>query len=148
MRKSAAFLAALLAAAVLLTAGGCSARSAVSPEDFQKKAEGLGYSVQAQTSSQAGAEKELSAAKDGSDVQVAFTDFGTAADAMSAYSAVKEGLPSAGGKTLDTDAYNRYAVTNGEIYYALVRMDHTVLSCKAAASKKKDVDALVSAIKY
>ncbi len=140
-------MAAFCAAAVLLTLVGCSARTASTAENFQKTAEGLKYTVKVQDSSQAGVQKELEAEKNGSDIQATFTVFDTDADAISGYSTQKESLPSSG-KTVDSDVYNRYTVTNGEIYYALIRIDNTLLICKANTSQEKEADALISALKY
>ena len=146
LKKIAALAAALLTAAALL--GGCAARTAVSPEEFQKKAEGLSYTVQAQTPTEVGAEKTLSAAKKDSDAQVSFIVFDTAAHAAGSYSALRKSMPSKGGQAIDSDAYNKFTVTNGEIYYVLIRMDNTVLNCTDSVSKQKETDDLVSALKY
>ena len=39
-------------------------------------------------------------------------------------------------------------MTNGELYYVIVRMDSTLLSCQAKVTNKDEADNLVKAAKY
>lgn len=139
-------LALAVSAAVVL--GGCSARSSVSDGDFKQKAEAAGFKVSEKGAPSAEVTKDLSAAKDGSDTQYTFLTFDTAAHAQSWYFSQKENLP-AGGKTLvDSDSYNKFTLSNGEIYYVLVRTDNTFLSCQTTISKADEVNSFLSSIKY
>ena len=147
MKKSAVFCAAALAAAVLFSA--CSARTPVSSDDFQKKAEAAGFTVSADVSESSGAAKALNAVKDGEDTEISFFEFTDSAAARERYASLKKTLfPSGGGSAVDSSAYNKYAGRNGELYYTLVRLDNTVLSCKGTAANKKPIDDFISQIKY
>lgn len=148
MKKTAGFLAAALAACFLILSA-CSARTTVSNDDFQKKAEALGYKVSQDSSPSGSDAKSLTAVKSDSDTQIIFTTFSDASTAQEQYTSLKESLkPAAGTGTVDSDAYNKYSAQNGEIYYTLIRMDNTLLSCKSTVTKKDEIDSLVKAIKY
>lgn len=149
MKKTAGFLAAALAAGLLILSA-CSARTPISNDDFQKKAEALGYQVTQDSSSSGSDAKSLTAAKSDSDTQIVFTTCADASAAQEQYSTLKDSLKTAtaGSGNVDSDAYNKYTAQNGEIYYVLVRMDNTVLNCKGTVAKKDEIDSLVKAIKY
>lgn len=148
MKKSAVFCAAVLAAAaVLLTA--CSARTPVSSDDFQKKAEAAGFTVAADASGSSDGVKSLSAVKSDADTEISFFEFSDGASAQDRYAALKKEVSASGdGNTVDSSAYNKYVGQNGEIYYTLVRMDNTVLSCKGTVTNKKLIDDFVGELKY
>lgn len=147
MKKTAGFLAAALAACLLILSA-CSARTPISNDDFQKKAESLGYKVSDSSSSGSDA-KTMTATKSDSDTQITFTTFSDASTAQEQYASLKESLKATGGTgTVDSDAYNKYTAQNGEIYYTLVRMGNTLLDCKGTVGKKDEIDSLVKALKY
>ena len=148
MKKAFEFCMLALAAAAVVSLSGCSARSAVSYGDFEQKAEAAGFKVSEQTAPSEEVTKDLSAAKDGSDTQFSFLTFDTDTHAQSWYFSQKDSLP-AGGKTLvDSDSYNKFTLSNGEIYYVLVRMDNTFLSCQTTVSKADEVGSFLNSIKY
>lgn len=137
-----------LAAAVLVAFTGCSARSTISSDEFQKQAKSAGYTVTAQTQSDTTVTKCLAATKSNSDTQIFYLTFSSAANAQSWYSSQKNGLSGTGKTVVDTDTYNKYNLTNGEIYYLLARMDDTAVFCKTTVAKKSEADNFVSSIKY
>jgi hypothetical protein len=137
-----------LAVAGALALAGCAARSAISAEDFQKQAKSAGYTVSSQAAGSTGATKCLSATKGGSDLQITFYAFGTAADAQSWYSSQKSGISGSGKTVVDTDTYNKYTVTVGDISFLLVRMDNTAVLCKTSTAKSGEAERFVSSIKY
>ena len=149
MKKIGRILAAVLAAAALTAFSACSARSAVSADEFQKQAKSAGFTVAAPAQDSSGAAKSLIATKDGSDVEVDFHQFSDAQTAASWYSEQKSALPPSGGKNVvDSDAYSKYTLTNGEIYYALVRMDDTAVFCKTTTAKQSAADDLLKSLRY
>jgi hypothetical protein len=148
MKKTAGFLAAALAACLLILSA-CSARSPVSSGDFQKQAKTLGYKVSQIAPATDGAEDLFIASSDSSYTQFRFLTFSDASSAMEGYKSLKEAtFHSDGESTVDSDAYNKYTAQNGEIYYTLIRMDNTVLDCKSTTSKKDEIESFVKAIKY
>ncbi len=137
-----------LAAAAVFALAGCSARSSVSYGDFEQKAKAAGFKVSEQAAPSEEVTKAFSATKDGSDTQLTFLTFDTLTDAQSWYFAQKNSLPS-GGKTLvDSDSYNKFTLSNGEIYYVLVRMDDTFLSCQTTVSRTDEIGSFLSSIGY
>lgn len=147
MKKTIRLCAAVLAAAAVFLSA-CSARTAASADGFQKQAEAAGYKVTSQTAS-AGAAKELTAAKDGSDTTITFFTFSDSSSAEQEYVTMKQDLTASGGSsTVDSATYNKYVAQNGELYYTLIRMDSTILSCKGTVDKKSEIDSFVSKIKY
>lgn len=148
MKKNAGFLAAALAACLLILSA-CSARTPVSNSNFQKEAKTLGFQVTQDSSSSGSDTGSLTATKSGSDTQITFTTYADASTAQEQYASLKDSLKAtAGAGNIDSDAYNKYTGQNGEIYYVLVRMDDTLLYCKGTVAKKDEIDSLVKAIKY
>ena len=149
MKKPAVFLAAVFATGILFLSA-CSARNPASAASFQKTAASLGYKVtQAADTSYGSDTKSLIAAKSGSDTQIAFTVFADASTAEDQFSSLKQDLTATGGKSaVDADAYNKYTAQNGELYYTLVRIDNTMLSCKGTVAKKGEIEDFIKAIKY
>lgn len=146
MKKTAAFLAIVLTAALIFS--GCSARTTMSTDDFKKKAEAAGYEV-AKDASYGADTDSLNASKSDSDTEISFTVFTSSSSAKRTYSSLKKGLTVTGGEsTLDSDAYNRYTAQNGEIYYAIVRMDDTLLNCKGTLSEKDEIDQFINDVNY
>lgn len=137
-----------LALAVIMAFAGCSARSAISADDFQKQAKSAGYTVASQTSDTSGAAKSFSATKSGTDIQILYYSFSADADAQNWYSSQKNGLSGTGKTIVDSDTYNKYTETVGDIYFLLVRMDNTVIICKTPSAKSGDANNFISSIKY
>lgn len=148
MKKIMKICAAVLAVAFFTVFTACSARSTVSADEFQKQAKSAGFTVAAPSSDSSGAKKSLSATKDGTDVEIDYHQFSDAASAEDWYGQGKGSLQGTGKNVVDSDAYSKYTVTNGEIYYVLVRMDDTVIVCKSTTAKQSVVDGLLKTLKY
>lgn len=148
MKKLVKLCAVLLAATVVSAFSGCAARTSISANDFQKQAKSAGYTVATASDTSSGASKVLSAKKDGTDVEICYYLFNTADAALTWYTTEKDGLSGSGKTIVDSDAYNKYTLTNGEIYYLVVRMDNTGILCKTTLAKKDEADQFVKALKY
>lgn len=150
MKKNTKILAVLLAALSVTALAGCSARKAVTAEEFQTAAESAGFTVTDTSSSDysSSAKQTLSAVKDGVDVSVTYYAFADTDSALSWYNSEKSSLPVTGKTTVDSDAYNKYSLTNGEVYYLVIRMDATALLCKTTTAKQSEAESLVTALKY
>lgn len=148
MKKIARFCAVFLAAAAVLAFSGCSARTAVSADGFQERAKSAGYTVAAVTDDNSLADKVLSAKKNGTDVEIRYYSFKTADSAINWYSTEKDNLPEDGKTVVDSDAYNKYTVSNGEIHYMIIRMDNTGILCKTTLQNESEADSFVKSLKY
>lgn len=148
MKKKLKILAAALAAVALTAFAGCSARSAVSAEDFEKQAKSAGYTVTAASGDSSGASKTLTAAKSGKPEQIIFHVFANGISAQNWYSAEKTELGGTAKTVVDSDNYNKCTLENGDIYYVLVRMDNTAVLCRVSPSNKSAADSFLKAIKY
>jgi uncharacterized protein YcfL len=149
MKKIWKICAIVLLASVLTIFAGCSARKAITAEEFQKQAKSAGYTVTEPKDDSSGATKSYVATKDGSDVEIDYHLFSSAYSAQNWYSTQKNSMKTGTTKTVvDSDNYNKYTVTNGEINYVLVRVDKTAVLCKAVASKAGEVDSFLNTIKY
>lgn len=127
---------------------GCSARTVISANEFQSQAKSSGFTVTANSSDESGAQKSLTATKDGTDVQINFYEFADASASQTWYTAQKAQLGTAGKTVVDSDAYNKYSVQNGDFSYIAVRMDKTAILCKTVASKKSVAEDFLKKIKY
>ena len=149
MRKIWKICAVALSAAVLTVLAGCSARTAITADEFQKQAKSAGYTVTAPENDDSAAMKSFVATKSGSDVQIDYHLFANAYSAQNWYNTQKNSMKTGTTKTVvDSDNYSKFTVSNGEIRYVLVRMDKTALLCKAVSSKSGDVDSFLKTIKY
>jgi ABC-type glycerol-3-phosphate transport system substrate-binding protein len=149
MKKIWKICAVALSAAILTVFAGCSARTAISADEFQKQAKSAGYTVTEPENDSSAALKTYVATKDGSDVEIDFHSFANAYSAHNWYSDRKNSMKSGTTKTVvDSDNYSKYTVSNGEIRYVLVRVDKTVILCKAIASKAGEIDSFLNTIKY
>lgn len=149
MRKFIKLFALCLAAALTVAVSGCSARTSATADSFQKQAEKQGFKVSAETSQTDSVTKYLNAEKDNSDTKISFLTFSDASAAQGKYSDLKKTVsPSGGGSTVDSASYNKYTVTNGEIYYTLIRMDTTILYCQTTVTHKDEINNLIQALKY
>lgn len=127
---------------------GCSARTAISSNDFQSQAKSSGFTVSDNSTDESGAEKALIATKDGTDVQIDFYEFSDANASQNWYTTQKTELGTSGKTVVDSDVYNKYSLQNGDICYTVVRMDKTAVLCKTVASKKGVADDFLKKIKY
>lgn len=134
------------AALFVAAASGCSARSAISADDFQKKAKSMNYTVAASTSASTFVKTAYEAQK--GDTAITFYKFDTPAHAQSWYSTQNQSLTGNGQTVVDSDMYNKYTLTNGEIYYLIVRMDDTYVSCKTTIAQKGEAENFINSIKY
>ena len=149
MKKFIKIVAAVLAAAAVLAVSGCSARTPLTADSFEKLAKSQGFKVEAAGAADSSVTKSLTATKAESDTAITFTVFKDGSSAADQFSAQKKtASPSGGGQSVDSATYSRYTVTNGELYYVIVRMDSTLLSCQAKITNKDEADNLVKAAKY
>lgn len=150
MKKLTLLFTVVLAAAAVLSFSGCSARSAVTADQFKKQAESLGYKVTEGTASSADIQKSLSAEKSESGSQVVYYSFASDAAAEDAYISVKKNITAGGtkGKSLDTATYTKYTLVNGELSYTLTRMNATLVFGKTTTVHQDEVTALFDALKY
>ncbi len=151
MKKLIKFCAAVLAAVTMLSLTACSARSAITADDFSKQAKAQGFTVKESTSSNADVDKYLTATKEEAGTELVFISFKSDSAAESLYTSLKksisEGAP-ATGKTLDSATYNKYTLANGELNHTLARMDATLVYGKANSTNQDQVDEFFKAIKY
>lgn len=149
MKKFIKIVAAVLAAVSVMAVAGCSARTPLTADSFEKLAKGQGFKVEAAAASDSSGTKSLTATKSESDTTITFTVFKDGSSAADQFSAQKKSVsPNGGGQSVDSATYSRYTVTNGELYYVIVRMDSTLLSCQAKVTNKDEADNLVKAAKY
>ncbi len=146
MKHGKAALALLLAGCCALAAG-CSARRAVSAEEFTAAAEDAGFTV-----TQEAEGPSVMLEKDGA--TITFVECGSSSAANQVYSGQRETLQStaeSGGgtpRTLDSDTYRHYFVTVGDFYYALVQNGGTVCFVEAAATDQETVESLLREVGY
>ncbi len=149
MKKNIKVIPLMLAFVIMLLLPGCSVRKPVSAANFKKEAEKEGFTVSEKTSSDVGAESYLIASKKGSDTKIVYLSFGSASSAHDGYTAaIGDLIPSGGKNVVDSDTYNKYTVSKGELYYAVTRMDDTVIYCSAVTSQKDEADNFMKAVNY
>lgn len=126
---------------------GCSARSAISPDSFQSSAESAGFTVTEEDASSQGAQVYYSAQKD--DIDVVYLEYESSSEAQNAYSTLKKSVETAGASVIvESDAFCKYTVTNGEIYHAIIRSGSTLVYGKTPASGQEVLDQLIQALDY
>ena len=150
MKKFAKLFAVVLAAVTVCTVFvGCSARTPATADSFKKVAQSQGFKVGAGSPSASGATPSVAATKDESDTEIDFYLFPDGNTAQQQYETLKQSAaPNGGGTSTDSSAYNRYVLTNGELYYNIIRMDDTLIYCQATVTNKDEVDNFIKAIKY
>lgn len=149
MKRFVKIYAAVITAALLLIMSGCSARTPLSADDFKKQAENQKFTVTAETSSDSSIDKYMIADKSGTDTKIVYLSFSDNSSARDQYASLKEdAAPSGGGDAVDSDSYNKYTVTNGELYYTIARIDNTVIYCKTTTTHKDEADNFMKAVKY
>lgn len=144
--------AALLAFAVLLLAfAGCSARSPITADDFSKQAKSQGFTVKDGNTSNAGVDKYLDAVNSETETEISFLSFQSESSAEETYVSIKKSISegaNANAKTIDSAAYSKVTVVNGELHHTLARMGSTIVYGKATSSHQNQVDDFFKAIKY
>lgn len=150
MKKFSKFIAAVLAVAAILSAfAGCSVRTPVTADGFQKLAKGQGFKVETGAGGSSGVTTYLTATKPESETTVDFLLLQNDSSAEEQYASLKKNAaPNGGGKAVDSATYNRYIVTNGELYYNIVRMDNTIIYAKSDLTNQDEVDNFIKAAKY
>ena len=140
----------LLLLVVIFTFPGCSARNAISADTFQKEAKASGYTVKQSTSTNTNVESCYTGTTSSKDDELDYISTSTESSAQEIYNSMKESISVGNGnpKNVDSSSYSKYVVTNGELYYVLVRVDKTVIYAKTTSSNKATVDKFFSAIKY
>ena len=124
-------------------------RRAVSADTFKKEAGKEGFTVSEKTSSDSNVDKCLMASKKGSDTKIIYLSFGDSSSAHDSYtSMIGDVIPSGGKNAVDSDTYNKYSVSKGELYYTITRMDATIIYCSATVAKKGEADGFIKALKY
>ena len=136
-----ALAAALASMAVILA--GCSARSEIAPDSFQSAAEGAGFTVTQEESEQDVA-AYYTAVKE--DAAVSYFEFNNASDAQAAYASLKKSIATSGASVVESDAFCKYSVTNGEIYHIIIRSGTTLVYAKSPSSQQEYVDQLVDSL--
>lgn len=151
MKRIIKLCAAILAAAAVFALAGCSARTTVTADEFKKQAESAGFTVTDSSSTNTNIEKYLSAVKSETGTELAFISFTSENAAEEMYANIKSNI-SAGtdgtAKNVDSSAYNKYTLVNGELNHTLVRMNKTVVYGKATTTYKNQMDDFFKAIKY
>ncbi|HIS49175.1 MAG TPA: hypothetical protein IAA80_01535 [Candidatus Gallacutalibacter pullistercoris] len=143
-RKLFSFLFSLLLLSVLVLPG-CSAKSAATPEQFQKAAEEAGYTVEEQD---AGTLVSIhSATKEDSTSTLMFYVCSSESEAKSALSSLRQTMPS-NQKHLNSSYYTRYTAEDSETYYTAIRMGNTILTAAVEPDDQGTVDTVVSALGY
>lgn len=152
MKKWTKLCAALLCAAVFLSAAGCSARTPVTSDGFKKQAQAMGFEIESGASSQAadaGAQETVQASNAKTSTELVFQSFSDGDSAQAEYASLKKQLaPNGGGNAVESATYNKYTVTVGELFYTLTRMDNTVVFGKATLPNQKEVEDFFKVIKY
>ncbi|NLG92221.1 MAG: hypothetical protein GX485_01415 [Clostridiales bacterium] len=143
--------AAVLAAAALFALTGCSARTAVTADEFKKQAEAQGFKVTDTSGYSISAEKCLEATKSETGTNITYLVFSSEASAQQSYKSMKSSISNGtGGKAsnVDSSSYNKYPYVNSELTHTLVRMNKTIIYGKATLTHKNQVDDFMKAVKY
>ncbi len=135
---------------LIFTFSGCSARSAITADTFQKEAKNCGYTVKQTSSTNANVASYYTGTTSSADDELDYVLAASDSSALEIYNSMKDSIGTGGGKpqTIDSSSYSKYVVTNGEMYYVLARVDKTVVYAKSTASNKANVDKFFNAIKY
>lgn len=153
MKRWTKLCAALLCAAVFLSAAGCSARSPVTSDGFKKEAQTMGFEIggddDASQTTETQAQETVHVSKAKTATELTFLSFADGDSAQAAYAALKKQFaPNGGGKVVEAATYSKYTVTVGELFYTLSRMDTTVVYGKATLANQKEVEDFFQAIHY
>ena len=151
LKKIFKLCAVVLAAAAVFSFTACSARTPVTADGFKKQAESSGFTVTDNSSTNTSVDKYLSAVKSETGTELVFISFKTEASASEMYSSIKKSITdgtSGTTTTVDSSAYNKYTLVNGELHHTLTRMGSTIVYGKTTSTCKNQVDDFMKAIKY
>lgn len=140
-----------LALAAALACTGCAARTPVSSEEFQTHAENAGFIVQApETGSEDLVDFRIALDQEAG-MEIDFAVCKDQQTAVDTYNSIKNNIKMtdlAKTKNVDSSAYSRYTVENGEIYYVVVRLEDTVALGKGKIIHQNKMNTLFDSIKY
>lgn len=141
-----------LAMAVALFCTGCAARSPVSAEEFEAQATAVGFTVETPNVDPDVYPAARSAYDKTIDMQIDFAVCKDRQTATDTYNNIKEaiGAPATASKTsnVDSAAYSKYTVENGELYFVLARTEDTVFYGSGKLAQRNKMEELLKAIKY
>lgn len=143
--------AAALALTAALACTGCAARTPVSSEEFQTHAESAGFLVQAPEMNSEDVVDFRIALDQEAGMEIDFAICKDQQTAVDTYNSIKNNIKMtdlAKTKNVDSSAYSRYTVENGEIYYVVVRLEDTVALGKGKIVHQNKMNTLFDSIKY
>lgn len=144
MKNSFKRTAALVALAVLVLVSGCSARNAVTAEQFRSSAESLGYTV-ADTAQETALDVSFEAEKEPG-IKIEYLQFSSDSDAQTKYNALLSGIQSDSGNAVDTSTYRKYTVEIGDLYHVLIKNGNVVLYGSAGVAEKEELDRFFQSV--
>ena len=137
---------------IALFCTGCAARSPITAEEFETQASAVGFTVETPSVDPETYVSARTAYDETIDMQI---DFAVCADqetATTTYNGLKEfiGEPKTAEKTTNVDsaAYSKYTVENGELYFVVARIEDTVLYGTGKLAQRSKMDELLGAIHY
>ncbi len=143
----------MLLAACFFVFSGCSARSAATPDEFQSKAEEIGYTVTSQDISGMDNISSYLQAEKGS-AKIIFVEYKELSKAKEAYASLKSSIKSTiridspKEQVLDSDTYCKYIVSVGDMYHAAVLNSNTMFYAKATSGDQAEIEQLLKDIEY
>lgn len=144
----------LLALVVLISlfCTGCSARTPVTAEEFEAQASAVGFTVETPSVDPETYVSARTAYDQTIDMQIDFAVCKDQETATTTYNGLKEyiGEPKTAERTTNVDsaAYSKYTVENGELYFVIARIEDTVLYGTGKLAQRNKMDELLSAIQY
>lgn len=176
MRKTISILSVLLALTAVVSFAGCAARISATGDQFRTATEAKGYTItdimaadeEANSSSASSSDSSAASSESASSSNQEYTDFLVAtkeeeeieldlvnytseSTAKMAFSNIKNNIDKSAKVSVNevtSDAYCRYTIVNGEYYYALARVNKSVLFATGPASAKDEIDSIFSELKY
>ena len=140
-----------LTLAVMLLCTACAARTPVSAEEFEAQATAAGFEVQA-PNVDSGAYVSARTAYDKTiDMQIDFAVCKDQQTATTTYNSLKDYMGSpqnAKTSNVDSAAYSKFTMENGELYFVLTRIEDTVFYGSGKLAQRSKMDELIQAIKY
>ena len=136
----------LLALVVLISlfCTGCSARTPVTAEEFETQASAVGFTVETPSVDPETYVSARTAYDQTIDMQI---DFAVCKDQETA-TTTYNGLTAERTTNVDSAAYSKYTVENGELYFVIARIEDTVLYGTGKLAQRNKMDELLSAIQY
>lgn len=136
----------------LLFCTGCSARTPVTAEEFETQASAVGFTVETPSVDPETYVSARTAYDQTIDMQIDFAVCKDQETATTTYNGLKEyiGEPKTAERTTNVDsaAYSKYTVENGELYFVIARIEDTVLYGTGKLAQRNKMDELLSAIQY